>query len=140
MNTKATTNYGIVFATAGDAVLAQKNLFYIAKIYGNACLADLKESVGLVGDYEDTNVRWTPSEIGNARINRESNGKFSIRFPVHDSSDDSESDETINTDDEPHPIYINVTTTDMDDPDCLICSVLTHAQKIRDRDIFINVY
>lgn len=67
-------------------------------------------------------------------------GSFSIRFPVHDSSDDSEPDETINTDDEPRAIYINVTTADMDDPDCLICSVLSHAQNIRDRDIFINVY
>ena len=42
--------------------------------------------------------------------------------------------------DEPHPIYINVTTSDMDDPDCILCSVLAHAQKISDRDVFINVY
>lgn len=138
MNTKTTFGYGIVFDTVGDAFLAQKNLLCIAKAYGSASLAELKSNLGLVGVYEDNKVRWTPSEIDNATIERDSNGKFSIRFPVHDSSD--EDDGTIDTDDESHPIYINVTTSDMDDPDCLICSVLTHAQKIQDRDIFINVY
>lgn len=140
MNAKATSNYGIVFDTVGDAFLAQKDLLIIAKAYGSASLAELKNNLGLASVYEDNKVRWTPAEINNATIGHDSNGKYSIRFPAHDASDGNESDEPINTVDESHPIYINVTTADMDDPDCLICSVLTHAQKIQDRDIFINVY
>lgn len=87
---------------------------------------------------------WTLDAVSEIEIDMYGGGPYNIYRLVFPPTDFPKLNKVHpvrkNIPNESHPIYINVTTADMDDPDCLICSVLTHAQKIRDRDIFINIY
>lgn len=115
-----------------------QNAKHAAETYGRVTLADVLEGIGNCGRYEDTKIYWTSALLDTAvAICSTMDSDWYIHFFDYLTDEpDTENEETEDT----HSIYINVTTADMDDPDCLICSVLTHAQKIWDRDIFINVY
>lgn len=141
MNNKTTSNYGITFNTAGDAVLAQKDLLIIAKAYGSASLAEFKDILKIKPTYEDNKIRWTDSEIDTARIKVDKSGMFSIRFPVHNETHEDTSLEEDDIEDEStHAVYVNVTTTEMNNPADILEVVFDQIDKFRDRDIFLNIY
>lgn len=136
------SSYGIVFNTFGDAHLAQKDLLVIARAYGSASLAELKDNLKLKANCEDTRIRWSAEEINNARI-FPNKGGCSIYLPAcgnGDKTDDEAEDEAITEGESDHHVYVNITTTDMADSADILNSVFTNLESIRDRDIFVNIY
>ena len=133
------TQKRIMFAYEASARDVLQKAKSIAKDYGRVTLADVHELIGNTGRYEDTKIYWTPALLDTeVAVYVTPNNDWCLHF--FDYLTDEPEDETEDDTTELHPIYINVTTSDMDDSDCILCSVLAHAQKISDRDIFINVY
>ena len=129
-----------IFTCEADAREVSRQARTMAGVYGRVTLADINEITGNRICYEDTKIYWTPARFDtDVKVYPKENGEWVMHISDY-LSDHPYGDTEENEDDEPRPIYINVTTSDMDDPDCILCSVLAHAQKISDRDIFINVY
>lgn len=131
-----------IFTCEAEARDAYRKAHTMAAVYGRVTLADINEIIGNRICYYDTKIYWTAARFDmDVKVYPKENGEWVMHISDY-LSDVSyvTAAETEDDVDDTHSIYINVTTADMDDPDCLICSVLTHAQKIRDRDIFINVY
>ena len=123
-------------AAAEEAYLQARTT---AITYGRVTLADIHEIIGNHPCYNDTKIYWTPTRFDrDVKVYTTTNGEWVMH--IFDYLSNESCDDTEDTADDTHPVYINVTTRDMDDPDCILCSVFKHAREFCDRDVFINVY
>lgn len=131
-----------IFKCESAAEEAHRQARTVAITYGRVTLADIHEIIGNCPCYNDTKIYWTPARFDNdVKIYTMANDEWVMHifdYLSYESCDDAE--ETEDNVDDTHPVYINVTTSDMDDPDCILCSVFKHAREFCDRDVFINVY
>lgn len=141
MNNKIGYNFDIKFATMNEAFRAKKDLYDVAATLGNATLADLKRILNLDWAYSDVKVKWTIAEIDRAPIRPASGGKYSILLPIDEADDtDVVEDMDVSEDENCNPLYVNITTSEMDDPADILEVVFDQIIKLHDRDIFVNIY
>ena len=134
-----------IFKCEGEARRAYEQAYTIAATYGRVTLADICDLIGTIPSYGDTKIYWTTTRfIADVTVHTNADDEWVIHISDYLSDetcdDTEETEDTEDNADDTHPVYINVTTSDMDDPDCILCSVFKHARELRDRDVFINVY
>lgn len=134
-----------IFTCEREARRIHEQAYTIAATYGRVTLADIYDLIGDIPSYGDTKIYWTTTRfITDVKVHTNADDEWVMHISDYlsdETCDDTEdaADAEDNTDDT-HPVYINVTTSDMDDPDCILCSVFKHAREFCDRDVFINVY
>lgn len=147
MNYVLDTLNAIWFDSVESAKLRLDHIYEVASEYGCVRLADVKELAGIVGNYRDNHIYWVRSVVENhARIEQQG-GHYTIYLPdqyidenKNTSSIEQPASEAYDAVCDTRSVHINVTISDMDDPDCILGSVFKHAREFRDRDVFINVY
>lgn len=134
-----------IFRCEAEAREVYRQARTLAVVYGRVTLADINEIIGNRVHYNDTKIYWTAARFDtDVKVYPKENGEWEMYIFDHlidESCDDTEeAEETEDNVDDTCPVYINVTTSDMDDPDCILGSVFKHTREFRDRDVFINVY
>lgn len=144
----------IYFDTKAEAKAALKNIDEIAEAYERVSLSDIKDLLDMDSEWSDTKVYWTKTAIRMHAMVGRMHGRWSIYMPLEYidnrnkavkvsyrdyrykrvESEDSDEVKPVN------PVYINITTSDMDDPTGILNDVFSNLENIRDRDVFINVY
>lgn len=132
--------FEVTFARYSDASDVLDRIREIVNTYDCVTWSDVCDLVGLPSSYSDTKIRWSAYKIYNDTKIVPCRSGYRLVMPAEciDDRELTTSEDTAEL--EPRDIHVTINTADMDDPDCLICSAITHLQKIKDRDIFITIY
>ena len=126
--------YSVRSRTEARSIL--EKLARIAKDYGVASIADLKDICGINSCYSDNKNGWVYSGVQAAQI-WESDTDYMIAFPrsaplgtdAHDFAPKST----------PKSFTINIDTAKMDDVDTILADIFKYAYTITDREVIVNI-
>lgn len=144
----------VLFDTLSEAEEVLEIIRELATEYDSVTLMDIKDLIDIIPEYGDNRIYWTKQAIDDESEVSRIYGRWAIYLPgryvddrpknrrvsYRDYSRPTEDDEDAVENEPTNPLYVNITTSEMDNPADILEVVFDQIDKFRDRDIFLNIY